>query len=744
MRLLDAADVQVSEGNWMIGYEATARECDTNVYLADACEEENSNIITGEDNAVYFVAPFGIVAEMFRSTFCYREDDPTWLNAALKDANERALGRAFIMQPTGDSETWLGGMREAPLPTDPENATDADWVAAISNAREMWTSSVVGEAPWMHVAPDHVPKLVQLGILTTDAKGELVSVWGDVVVSSTGYSNPFPLNDPRVVPWLWFTGPVKIRITPVDTSGLILNAQQNHTMIQANEIAAIDFAPCAAVRLGPIDPSLILMTLDVVQTGLTVTVTAPNATGAVTYDWGDNTTDTVAPNGTTPTTHTYAVLGQYVITATDVGGSKGTESTDTNVTFNVSSLGSLKAQLSSNMAPHYCYDFGAAGGQACTTPGSAPQFTYAAPGTYTVSLINSGTGGTPTPGATLKSVELVVTGLKVAGTVTPLNISATSQFSTGAVTYEWGDGTSTTAANGTTPATHTYAEAGDYTVRATDSTGAWGEANFTVPGSAPVSSIETTWWGAGLFVQIYAGGLDMTGGQHTVDWGDGGSLDTFPPFVASLGTSQTYAAPGSYTITVTDSGGNVATIPVVVGSANSPTATSVAPTTAVAGAAVPLTVNGSGFITPKIYATNSGQNNAKDQALVTTPVNAGQATATIPGSLVTGPGTGYVFVENADGSRSGALQITYTAAGAAGTESAPVSEDEFPVDEFPIIAEVEPDETPGPYPLDDEPKPKPPAKKATQGAPIESPAAAKKATPPAAKKAQPPKGESKE
>jgi len=164
-----------------------------------------------------------------------------------------------------------------------------------------------------------------------------------------------------------------------------------------------------------------------------------------------------------------------------------------------------------------------------------------------------------------------------------------------------------------------------------------------------------------------------------------------------------------------------------------------------------LTVNGSGFNNPKVWAFTSGDTNVKDIQLVTTPVSPTQLTAVFPVSQFTvTPGVPYgvvLVVENADGSRSGKLIFQITAAGelaaAEAVDESSIPLDDFPVEDYPIVAEVEPDETPGPYPLD-KPKPAPPAKKATQGAPIESPAAAKKATPPAAKKAQPPKGESKE
>jgi len=726
MRLLDAADVQVSEGNWMVGYEAKARECDVNVYLSDACAVEDSQIITGEDDSVYFVAPFAINAELFSGTSCYREDAPTWLKGALKDVNERALGRSFIMQATGDAQTWLGGMREAPLPADPDNATDADWVAAISGAREMWTSSVIGEAPLMHVAPDHVPKLIQLGVLTTTGDGDLVSVWGDVVVSSTGYSNPFPTGDPRVVPWLWFTGPIKIYLTPVDTSGLILNAQQNHTMVQANEIAAVDFAPCAAVRLGPIDPSLVLLPITVVRTGQTVTVTAPNATGAVTYDWGDGSTDTVAPNGTTPTTHYYATLGAYTITATDVGGASSTEPVPVDVTFSVHNMGGLKAQLSTNQAPHFCYDFGAAGGQACASAGAGPIFTYPAPGTYTVSLLSSGSGQTPTAGAALKTQQLVVTGLKVAGTHVALKLDATAQFSTGAVTYDWGDGTFTTAANGTATTSHTYAAAGTYTVRATDSTGAWGEQSFPIT-AAPASLLTSYWYNGGMAGRNMSG----LGAQQTFVWGDG-TQDFLPPFQNNAAYAHTYAGPGTYSAKVIDSSGAEAPQSIIV-SASSPTIVDVSPPDVLPGSPdTVLTINGTGFNNPKVLVFTTGNTNIKDIQLVTTPVSPTQLTAVLPVSQFTvTPGVPYALalvVQNADGTRSGRLifQITDGGGLAATAEESPVDEsamplEDFPVDTYPIVAEVEPEEKP-------KPKPKSPA--------AEQPA--KKAVPqPPAKKAQP-------
>jgi hypothetical protein len=133
-----------------------------------------------------------------------------------------------------------------------------------------------------------------------------------------------------------------------------------------------------------------------------------------------------------------------------------------------------------------------------------------------------------------------------------------------------------------------------------------------------------------------------------------------------------------------------------------PTLATIAPNTGVSyGSNVTVTATGSGFVNPLIYLD--------EQLQATTPVDANSATAVVESWRWGTPGIYQMVVQNADGTRSVAQPFTFTA-----SELAAASEEEFPVDEFPIEAVVIPDETPGPYPLDEEPPKKAQPKKAAK------------------------------
>ncbi|MGB8380589.1 MAG: PKD domain-containing protein [Dermatophilaceae bacterium] len=309
MKLLDAATVIHGDGNWMLGWEAEDRTCIVDVRLVDACDPSGGGaVVDGADtNTVYKVVPFVVEAQMTRSVLCERDDDASWLSQALRDIDEQALGRALVIEPVAGSQTWVGadGVTEVPAPD-----TADELASATAAARRAWFDHNIG-VPIMHVAPEGVPALVAAGILISVPDGELVSVWGDPVASSPGYTPTPPV---------FFTGPVTVYLGSA-SADMYRATRMNNVVNLGLQPAAVDVSPCSIVRLGPLEGSSFRLSTTYVSAGTpgAFTFTTENSSGSVTYDWGDGTTTTTVPDGTTPS-HTYANNGVYTVSVTDSTG----------------------------------------------------------------------------------------------------------------------------------------------------------------------------------------------------------------------------------------------------------------------------------------------------------------------------------------------------------------------------------------------------------------------------------------
>ncbi|MFN0159735.1 MAG: PKD domain-containing protein, partial [Burkholderiales bacterium] len=212
---------------------------------------------------------------------------------------------------------------------------------------------------------------------------------------------------------------------------------------------------------------------------------------------------------------------------------------------------------------------------------------YAAAGTYTITLTVTDNGG-----ATASTTRQV--------TVSPANVPPTASFTTtpssttvgqsvslnaGAsvdtdgsiVNYQWdfGDGTSFPAVgvtNASPTTSKSYAAAGTYTITltVTDNGGATTsttrQVTVNVPGNVPPTASFTSTPSSttvGVSVSLDAGAsVDSDGSivNYRWDFGDGTSFPAVGATNASPTTSKSYAAPGSYTITltVTDNSGATA------------------------------------------------------------------------------------------------------------------------------------------------------------------------------------------
>ncbi|WP_277959822.1 PKD domain-containing protein [Frigoribacterium faeni] len=206
----------------------------------------------------------------------------------------------------------------------------------------------------------------------------------------------------------------------------------------------------------------------------------------------------------------------------------------------------------------YGWDFGDGSAPAS---GATPSHTYAAGGTYTVTLTvtdDQGAVGTSTATVTVTAPRVnAAPTASFTSVVDHLAVAvdaSTSTDSDGTVaSYRWDFGDGTVAATGPT-ANHTYAAAGTYTVTlvVTDSEGATGTSTGTVTVApappvnvAPTASFTSAATGLAVSTDATAStDPDGTVAAYAWTFGDGGTA-------TGKTAAHTYAAAGTYTVTLT-------------------------------------------------------------------------------------------------------------------------------------------------------------------------------------------------
>ncbi len=278
---------------------------------------------------------------------------------------------------------------------------------------------------------------------------------------------------------------------------------------------------------------------------------------AYAWDFGDGGTSAdVNP------AYTYAASGTYTVTLT-ITGAGGSNSAQTTITVNAAApVAAFVPDVAFGNAPlavqftnqstgdiqAYAWDFGDGG----TSADVNPAYTYAAPGTYTVTLTVTGAGGTNSAQTTI-TVNAAAPVAAFVPDVTfgnaPLAVQFTNQSTGDIQAYAWDFGDGGTSAD-VNPA-YTYAVPGTYTVTLTV-TGAGGtnssQTTITVNAAAPVAAFvpDVTFGNAPLAVQFTnqsAGDIQ----SYAWDFGDGGTS-------ADVNPAYTFAAPGTYTVTLTVTG----------------------------------------------------------------------------------------------------------------------------------------------------------------------------------------------
>jgi PKD repeat protein len=290
------------------------------------------------------------------------------------------------------------------------------------------------------------------------------------------------------------------------------------------------------------------------------------------WDYGDGGTDT----GMTPAPHTYAAAGTYPVTLTVTDNSGATNSTSQQVviaplntppvaSFTATPTGltvALDATASTDpdgTIASYSWDYG---DNTATGTGVSASHTYAAAGTYTVTLAvtdNQGaTNSTSQPVTVVVPNQLPVASFTATGGVLTASVdgSASSDPDGSIASYTWDFGDNTATGTGVT-ASHTYATGGTYTVTltVTDNSGATNSTSQKVvianPNQPPTASFTTSQWGMSLSADATASSdPDGTVASYTWDFGDGTTA-------TGVTASHVYATAGTYpvTLTVTDNSG---------------------------------------------------------------------------------------------------------------------------------------------------------------------------------------------
>jgi parallel beta-helix repeat protein len=321
------------------------------------------------------------------------------------------------------------------------------------------------------------------------------------------------------------------------------------------------------------------------------------------FDWGDGSA-TTGPQAGAAATHTYAMVGMYTVTVTvaDSAGLSGIATRTVVVSsadappaaaLSVSpSSGTAPLQVSADASastdtdstPIATYSFDWGDGSATTGPqaGATSSHTYAAPGTYTVEVTVSDSGGlsekaTRTVDVTSPVDAPPAAALSVSPTRgdAPLQVTGDASASTdtdstpiATYSFDWGDGSSGTGQQAGATANHTYADPGTYTVTVTvtDTGGRSSSAtrSVTATDAAPAAALSVSPTSGTAPLQVSADASASTDTDSTpiatysFDWGDG-SAGTGQQAGSTAG--HTYADPGTYTVTmtVTDTGGQSST-----------------------------------------------------------------------------------------------------------------------------------------------------------------------------------------
>ena len=277
------------------------------------------------------------------------------------------------------------------------------------------------------------------------------------------------------------------------------------------------------------------------------TVSASGGTGTLSYSW--------APSGGAAATATGLTAGTYTVTVTDANGCMATRSftiteptaintavgSQTNVSCNGGSNGSASV-VPSGGTPGYTYSWAPSGGTAATATGLTA-------GTYTVTVTDAN-GCMATRSFTITEPTAINTAV---GSQTNVSCNGGSNGSASVVpsggtpgyTYSW-------SPSGGTAATATGLTAGTYTVTVTDANGCMATRSFTL---TEPTAIDTA---VGSQTNVSCNGGSNGSASVVPSGGTPGYTYSWLPSGGTAATATGLTA-GTYTVTVTDANGCMAT-----------------------------------------------------------------------------------------------------------------------------------------------------------------------------------------
>jgi len=289
-------------------------------------------------------------------------------------------------------------------------------------------------------------------------------------------------------------------------------------------------------------------------TPLVVQFTNESSANASTFLWSFPGGSPVASNLTNPLVQ-YQVSGTYTVTLTAINGSGSSSTTKTNYitvqtipssNFNYS-VDTLTVSFTNNSigATSYLWNFG----DGNTSNQANPVHTYAQSGTYTVTLTSTNACGSTTSTKTVTVIALPVAGFTadVTSGCAPLVVHFTSQSLGNPTAYAWQFPGGTPDVSSAQNPTVTYNTPGTYAVTHIV-TNVFGNDTLTISNyititPPPVAGFSSATNG------FQATFTNSSSNATTYNWafGDGGTSNAANP-------THTYAADGTYTVTLTATG----------------------------------------------------------------------------------------------------------------------------------------------------------------------------------------------
>jgi PKD repeat protein len=427
LELVSDASIQTVGMRWT-GVSIPPRATITRAYIQFAAKETQSEAtsltIRGQaaDNPSSFNTATGNISTRPRTTAAASWAPLAW-NTGEAGANQRTPDLSGVVQEIVSRTGWASGNALAIIVTGTGHRTAWSYNGSSSQAPLLhveYTGAPPADAPpvarlTVAQAPSPALTVTANGSTSTDTDGTPIASYrftfgdGTAAVTTTA---------PTAIAQHTYAaaGTYTVTLTATDTGGLTSAPATASITVNPPDLPPVARLTVAQAASPP---------LTVNASGSTSTDTDATPIASYRFTFGDGTpaVTTTAPTATAQ--HTYAAAGTYTVTltATDTGGLVSTPVT-ASITVNppaadsppiarlaltpaasppLTVIGDASASTDTDATPiaSYRFDFGDGTPAVTTTaPAATAQHTYAAPGTYTVTLIVTDTAGLPSTPAT--------------------------------------------------------------------------------------------------------------------------------------------------------------------------------------------------------------------------------------------------------------------------------------------------------------------------------------------------------